>query len=168
MLKEQISNTDISEHLPTLRLLVSLCDHVTEFGVRSGVSTQAFLTTNVPSIHYDIDPQPFAFPSPHSFIQADTLKIDIQPTDLLFIDTEHSYEQLSQELALHANKVRKYLVFHDTTTYDEALTPAIVEFLKDHKDWKLLAQYLNNNGLTVLVKGNEKIKSLPMLKKLSI
>jgi hypothetical protein len=103
----------------------------------------------------------------------------IQPieTDLLFLDTWHVYAQLKRELAQWHGSVRKYILLHDTTIdewYGEAvrgradidrhvretgfpaeeiqkgLWPAIVEFLRDHPEWKLEARYTNNNGLTVL------------------
>lgn len=149
-IEAQLANTDISEHLPTLRLLASLCDQVVEFGVRSGVSTAAIISSGTPSIHYDILPQPYEFPYGHTFIQASTLEIEIPTVDMLFIDSEHSYVQLSQELKLHAHKVRRFIAFHDTTTYADALIPAINEFLKANSRWFVLAQYLNNNGLTVI------------------
>jgi len=144
------ANTDISEHLPTLRLLASLCDQVVEFGVRTGVSTAAIISSGTPSIHYDILPQPYPFPVGHVFVQKSTLEIEIPYVDMLFIDSEHSYAQLSQELKLHGHKVKKFIAFHDTTTYGEALIPAIEEFLSVNREWYVLAQYLNNNGLTVI------------------
>ena len=42
-LKYVKAGTDISDHLPTLFSIAQLCDHVTEFGVRTGVSTVALL-----------------------------------------------------------------------------------------------------------------------------
>ena len=70
--------------------------------------------------------------------------------------------QLSQELKLHAGKVKKYLLFHDTVSFgekgehdqDKGLIPAIEEFLQDNTDWNLIEKFENNNGFTVL----EKIK----------
>ena len=150
MIIEQLSNTDISEHLPTLRLLAAHCSHVTEFGVRSGVSTQAILSAGVPSVHYDIEPAPFAFYEPHTFIQASTLEVDIEPTDMLFIDTDHTYVQLYSELTRHSSKVSKYIIMHDTTVYGTELLPAVRDFLWQTPDWLVLAQYFNNNGLLIL------------------
>ena len=144
------ANTDISEHLPTLRLLSSLSDHVVEFGVRTGVSTAAIISSGTPSTHYDILPQPYPFPFGHTFIQKSTLEIEIPIVDMLFIDSEHSYEQLSQELKLHGHKVKRWIVFHDTTVYGKGLIPAIEEFMSINREWVVLAQYLNNNGLTVI------------------
>ena len=130
MIELQLADTDISEHLPTLRLLSSLCDHVVELGVRTGVSTAAIISSGTPSTHYDILPQPYQFPEKNKFIQANTLEITIPETDMLFIDSEHSYPQLSQELKLHASRVRKYIAFHDTTTFADALIPAIDRKIK--------------------------------------
>lgn len=105
------------------------------------------------------------------------LAIDPIETDLLFLDTWHVYAQLKRELAHWHAKVRKYILLHDTTVdewYGEAvrgradiarhvretgfpaeeiqkgLWPAIVEFLRDHPEWRLEARYINNNGLTIL------------------
>jgi hypothetical protein len=64
---------------------------------------------------------------------------------------------------LHANKVRKYLIFHDTTTFGEfgetfkvpntvGIWPAIEEFMLENKEWKIEERLTNNNGLTILKK----------------
>jgi hypothetical protein len=91
------------------------------------------------------------------FRQDDVLWVTIEETDLLFIDTWHVYEQLSEELRLHAGAARKYVVLHDTTTFGDqgesaghrGLWPAIEEFLAQGT-FRLKARYANNNGLTVL------------------
>jgi len=170
--------SDINEHLEVLYDLAKECSHITEMGVRSVVSTWAFMYRN-PSvlvgidlhIHPNIDISLNAYPK-WNFIQADTLKIDIEPTDLLFIDTLHIYSQLKKELFKHGYKAKKYIVLHDTTTYgtsDEptdwqtpeimenyqtenkkGLMPAVNEFLEFNKEWYIYRQYTNNNGLTIL------------------
>jgi hypothetical protein len=91
------------------------------------------------------------------FQQADVLAVDIEETDLLFIDTLHVYEQLQEELRLHAGKVRRYIVLHDTMTFGErgevqgrlGLRPAVEEFLAQGTFY-VKDRYENNNGLTVL------------------
>ena len=170
--------SDINEHLEVLYDLAKECTHITEMGVRSVVSTWAFMYRN-PSvligidlhIHPNINIALNAYPK-WKFIQADTLKIDIEPTDLLFIDTLHIYSQLKKELFKHGYKAKKYIVLHDTTTYgasDEptdwqtpeimenyqtenkkGLMPAVNEFLETYKNWYIYRQYTNNNGLTIL------------------
>jgi len=161
------TKSDINEHLPTLRKYASMCNHVTEFGVRTGVSTSAFLSAQPKTLlSYDVDIKKFdykkykALEGTTRFIltQANTLQINIQPTELLFIDTLHTYKQLSQELKKHSNSVSKYIICHDTVTFGEqgenrqkpGLMQAIKEFLKDNKEWKTKEVFENNNGLYVM------------------
>jgi len=166
--------SDINEHIPTLVKYASECSHITEMGVRAFCSTWAFIKGNPKKlICYDIS-HPSEFGGDinivseiskinnvdFSFILGDTTKVEIEPTDLLFIDTLHSYKQLKTELRLHANKTSKYIIMHDTTTFESGgggegdtigLWPAIEEFLAENKNnWKLLNRYINNNGLTIL------------------
>jgi cephalosporin hydroxylase len=88
---------------------------------------------------------------------ADTRKVEIEPTDLLFVDSLHIYEQVQKELELHADKAKKYIVFHDTTSFEHngefggrGIWPAIQEFMDSHPEWQMKHRYTNNNGLTVL------------------
>jgi hypothetical protein len=162
---------DIHEHVPVLYELAKGCNHITEMGVRTGVSTRAFLRADVKLISYDIvtDQKVVELMNNASsagkdvkFIEADVLNVEIEETDLLFIDTWHEYEQLKKELSLHANKVRKYIAFHDTNTYGlkneggdnkqptQGLLPAIIEFLIENQNWRFKMFLTNNNGLTVL------------------
>ena len=162
------SNTpsDMNEHMAFLYQLACVCDSIVEFGVRRGTSTRAFLYSKTPLRSYDliIDDKVaelFVYAKQQGYdvdyIQADTLNLSINQTDMLFIDTLHTYNQLKQELILHGNKANKYLVFHDTSTFgiigeDGAmgLLPAIDEFLIENPQWQLQYQFTNNNGLTVL------------------
>ena len=85
------------------------------------------------------------------------LAVDIEETDLLFIDTWHVYDQLREELRRHAGRASRYVVLHDTTTFGErgevaghaGLWPAVEEYLALGR-FALAARYENNNGLTVL------------------
>ena len=87
-----------------------------------------------------------------SFKQEDTLKTTLPTCCSIFFDTDHTYEQLSQEIKLHAHKARKYLVFHDTMKYATELVPAINEFLEENNDWHILHCENACHGLTILVK----------------
>lgn len=166
--------SDIHELLPILRKYAERCDHITEMGVRYVVSTYA-LMMGMPQrlISYDIvsiekfgvSIQELKYLAAendidYDFIVADTLNLEIDETDFLFIDTWHVYPQLKKELELHAGKVRKYIAFHDTETFeyngeDEGyvgLWPAIEEFLNENKDWVISERFAHCNGLTVLKK----------------
>lgn len=160
--------SNINEHLDILYQLGKECDHITEFGVMTGMSTRAFLNTNAELISYDIvlnDNVGKLFKLAKDankkvkYVQADVLKIQIKETDLLFIDTWHTYDQLKQELEIHANKARKYIVFHNTYTFGltgedrvdkKGLLSAIIEFMISDTRWKFKIHKTNNNGLTVL------------------
>lgn len=160
------TGSDINEHLPTLSTLTSECDHVTEMGVRYGVSTRAFLRHNVSYVGYDINDHGIGeyfenarkFGKNVTFHVKSTLEVEIDKTDLLFIDTLHNYSQLKEELRLHADKVSKYIVLHDTTLFElndevgggPGLWPAVEEFLNWNSEWEIKERYTNNNGLTVL------------------
>jgi hypothetical protein len=173
-----ITPSDINEHMGTLYNLAKECEHITEMGVRNVVSTWAFMLRDPKKligidlhVNENVESAKLIYPK-WEFIQADTTKIKIKPTDLLFIDTLHIYSQLKKELILHAGQVKKYIVLHDTTTYgykdeptdwqtpeimqnyqlDEkkGLQPAVNEFLIDNPEWILYKEYTNNNGLTIL------------------
>lgn len=156
------NQSDINEHIPILFDYANKVSHITELGVRWGVSTRAFLYSAVLNKTtlcsydinlYDVVKELFAKASEIntnlSYQQANTLDLIIEETDLLFIDTLHTYQQLSTELKLHGNKAKKYIIFHDTVTFFE-LNKAIDEFCEANKHWKLLCNYTNNNGLKIL------------------
>ena len=171
--------SDINEHLPVLHAAAKKCKHITEFGVRSVVSTWAFLAAKPERVvSYDIERHPNITPAievakregiDFVFQLGDSRKIIIEKTDLLFIDTLHTYNQLTLELNRHHSFVNKYMIMHDTTTYgttDESdsyrlepisagvaktgLMTAINDFISANPLWKIKYSFTNNNGLTVL------------------
>lgn len=171
--------SDINEHLPLLREFASKCEHVTEIGMRGARgSTVAFLAAQPKEfISWDINPYAIIsqavadlVPLAHrTFFQprvGDSLKIHIEETDLLFIDSLHTARQLRDELLRHGldnsrvSKVRKYIAFHDTVTFGEkgedgsepGLRAAIRWFQKEQAFplWRLVVDARNNNGLAIL------------------
>ncbi len=169
--------SDIGEHLPRLRELASKCRRVTEFGMREGHSTVAFLAAQPESlISWDIDSSAVASPRCAWLLSlagktrfqprvGNTLEISpIEDTDLLFVDSYHTAGQLKAELERHADPVRqsvkKYLVFHDTVTYgykgEDGSTPGLRSVLRWYQLqhsfplWELLDDRQNCNGLIVL------------------
>jgi hypothetical protein len=156
--------SDINEHLPAIRKYATKCKHITEFGVRSGNSTIA-LACGRPEymVSYDINLMPpdlmdtIRAEIPFIFHQRDVLTVDIEPTDLLFIDTLHTYHQLCRELILHAWAVHRYIILHDTVTFGTTgedgripgLRAAIYDGLGERK-WRAIRDDQNNNGLMVM------------------
>lgn len=169
---------DIHEHMPVLKQYGEECKHITEMGVRGGASTLALrMAEPEKMISYDIRSTPqiehimrFSGPT-HQFIIQDCLTVDIEKTELLFIDTLHTYNQLTAELDRHEGQVEKYIILHDTTTfarvdehiYDHAsqlikqrevsksgLRTAMEDFLARNSNWEIYEDRTNNNGLTIL------------------
>ncbi len=167
--------SDIVLHLPVLEYFASLCDHVVEFGVREGNSTAALIAGCRGEVHsFDIQPSPIvdslrAMSLPCSnwrFLPLNTgdeQSAELVPeTDLLFIDTLHTYAHVVKELRLHGRKARKFLVFHDTATCGEfdvsgtnphamGIMPAIEEFLNVYQgQYEVTFKTSACNGLLVL------------------
>jgi len=155
----------INEHLGILTQYAQEVDHITEFGVERGNSTAAFLLGQ-PKVLRSYDIVPLACEedlgklkgeTDFKFIQKDVLKVDIDRTDLLFIDTYHDFSQLYAELFSHAFKVNKYILLHDTESFgmrgqheSDGLLPAIAKFLLYNTEWRVKTHYKNCNGLSVL------------------
>ena len=192
--KERTFDPDLHS---TLYKYAQKVDHITELGVRWVESTFSFLRgTPKKLISYDID-----HPSIHTnfdgeenlelayeyaklsktdfeFKLGNSLTIDIEPTDLLFIDTQHSYLHLKHELYFHNSKVKKYILMHDTVAHKytdqtrpassndsgytelDEITPgdhkiegmgnAIENFLQNHDEWILEEEIKTGQGLTIL------------------
>lgn len=174
--------SDINEHMPTLRRLASECKHVTEFGMRGGLSTFALLAAQPKTlISWDINPGAIVSQQSNLLLAlagetsfqprvGNTLSISpIEPTDMLFIDTLHTWKQLKEELWRHVFpdhftgkclcRVKRYIVFHDTSTFgyvgedgeQPGLLAAIEWFQRNAMPiWGVVEKYENNNGLLVL------------------
>jgi cephalosporin hydroxylase len=178
---DRVSKTpsDINEHCERLKDLAAQCESVTEFGVRHGVSTVALLAGR-PQVMRSYDVVKYSEvqhlerlatqtgQTRFEFIQGSSLTVEIEPTDLLFIDTLHNAKQLSQELERHAPQTRKWIVLHDTEIYGEhgddggpGLLHALRKYLREHPEWSVRNHYQNNYGLTVLTRLESEKKPLP-------
>lgn len=145
--------SDIQDHLPRFVELVEELDatHVIELGTRTGVSTIAWLHAldgrgTLDSV--DLDPKPDIGDWPHwTFHQGDDLEVvkHLEPADVVFIDTSHTYEHTRLELEAYLPLARSYIVCHDTQLRIPEGAPsrplfpvrkAIVEFVERHGfDW---------------------------------
>lgn len=185
---------DINEHIPVLKKLACECSSVMEIGIRTVVSTWGVLlglsenSSNVKSyIGVDLDCPPLdkLYLSKHlaqandidfQFWQINDMQINIEemnPVDMLFIDSLHTYCHLTYELEKFCGKVRKYITLHDTSypwgniddraytgNYSEypahfdrtkkGLWPAVEDFLMRHPEWVLHERRFNNHGFTTL------------------
>src|ERR1035437_9049264 len=159
---------DIKNYAKLFRFLALECKHITELGTRNGISTGAFLS-GVPAAMrcYDLDRQPNvdmledaaqALGVDFVYTQADTRTVDIEETDLLFVDACHRYSHVSKELK-NESKVRRYIVFHDTVECwehengnpvpVEGIGRAIEDLIKGG-NWVLTSHYTEGSGLMIL------------------
>jgi hypothetical protein len=160
--------SDINQHLPILKKYADECEIVVEMGVRFVTSTWSFLVSNAKQIiSYDISYNNnidyckkvcIQEKRNWNFILESSLTCEIPETDLLFIDTFHTYHQLKAELNRHSEKVKKFIIIHDTTSfatksankYHLGLMNAIEEFVLENLSWKIKERLMNNNGLLIL------------------
>jgi len=122
---------DINEHLVYLMKLSSECSSILECGVRTVVSSWAFLngltlnktttekrmtscdlelSSNIAELERVCIEHNINF----NFFQGSDLELPMQPYDLIFIDTWHVYAQLKRELQKMHSYATKYIVMHDT------------------------------------------------------
>jgi len=150
--------SEMNEHARTLKSLASESNRIAEFGVRFGLSTVCLMAGKPKNIFsYDIDPtvDPSRFDyladakTEFKFQYGDSCQVVIPEVDLLFIDTEHTYEQLSRELRWNESKVSHRIVCHDTENPPDLLR-AIREFCAENWNWEIIQHYPNNYGLTIL------------------
>lgn len=176
--------SDVKYQLPILRRLASECRHVTEMGTREALSTIALMAGHPETVvTWDIEPQWIQRAlllnclkkgyAPQgrwdTVLEArvgNSLKISsIEPTDMLWIDTLHNFEQLRSELKRHGNQARKYLAFHDTapetfgykdeTGSGPGLRAAIRWFQEQNLPrWQLALDDKTGSGIIVLARHN--------------
>ena len=123
--------SDINEHIETLFLCANECQSVLELGVRTGVSSWAFLKGLVENgcskkklVAVDLEYHPNVAAVQKAgaaqgveslFIQGNDLVFDASERfDMTFIDTWHVYGQLKRELQRFAPFTNKYIAMHDT------------------------------------------------------
>ena len=176
-LKEAENMCQTGPHMDYLRRLAFKCELAVEYGARAGGSTVA-LNYAARTISVDFNVRECDQPvwdalkrlrgDAWTFVQADTREYALPECDLLFIDSLHSYDQVSAELRAHES-VRKWIVLHDTEKYGrhgqerykpnatagegehvKGILPAIEEFLEAHEEWTIERQVTNSNGLTTL------------------
>jgi len=129
--------SDIIDHLPTF---VSIAHdlgalRVIELGVRSGVSTVAWLyALQDQGEQWSVDLEPstidFGHPAHWHFVQGDdrdpqTLAQLPEDVDIVFIDTSHTYDHTRAELRDYGRRVRNggLILLHDTEVEHPQLAP---------------------------------------------
>lgn len=145
---------DIIDHVPMLRYLAARANAVLELGVRDGLGSTAAFSEGfalnpraaswvsvdiVPTLYYPTDRR-------WRFVQGDTrerstldavVAISTPVFDVIFIDTEHTYDQMQAELALwgEVSCADTTWVFHDTWMHGRYnhMTDAIKIYAAEHQ-----------------------------------
>lgn len=172
--------TDIHQHLVTLHNLVTsiAAKTVIELGVNTGESTVAFLeaveATQGQLYSVDIQLLPATKVMLESYgitgrwnftLQNDLEYVKTWPADkkadLIFIDTSHTFDHTTKEIAAYEPILRPggIMVFHDTISFYEGVQKPINNFLKKHgglyerkpNGWQY-ENKTNCNGLAILRK----------------
>jgi hypothetical protein len=167
----QISR-DLDKHMPKLRELASKCEHVTEFSGRRE-STIALVAAK-PKIFVSHNTESDGWVSKiYQLLKNEDVLIrsdnwhsgsvgSIEETDLLFLDTKHTYEALDAELGRFGKSVRRYIVLHDTNIFGTkgedggiGMIAAIRNFCLANPEWQVIYHTPEQYGLTVLGKNPE-------------
>lgn len=141
-------------------------DRIVEFGVYTGLSTCAWLAGNPKYLRsYDITdenltvlPELSQYAKEHNidfeFNLGNSLEIDIDPCDLLFIDTVHKRPHCLAELERHADKSSRYIVLHDPSEWP-GVFEAVIIFLHNNRHWHIIKHCNRGSGLLVLERYND-------------
>ena len=170
-IKHELGQDFTTQDIEFVSQIVSECKSVVELGTGQCAMDRVFLRYDVKLDTYDIEDCPDNFLKEAkaagrdvTFHKKDTLKVEIPETDMLFIDSLHTYEQVKSELELHASKAKRYIVFHDTILFSErgqdtvdeehtkGILPAIEEFLESHPEWNIVYNSKEGNGMIVVKK----------------
>lgn len=184
---------DIHEHMDTLYAYATEVESIIECGVETAVSSWAFvkglydngsakkrmlsIDLNYHSNIAQVRNIATKLGIDYEFRRGSDLCVEVEETDLTFIDTWHIYGHLKRELERFAPLTRKYIIMHDTVVDGEAgetirrnwnpleqaresgypvgdiirgLKGAVTEFLANHQEWRQRDHFNNCNGLTIL------------------
>jgi predicted O-methyltransferase YrrM len=160
---------DISEHLPILSMLITEFElkEIVELGTRAGNSSLTLLAAAKPIggkvLSMDIQPCELAqeriasagLKDCWTFRQADDLNVldsEIpEAIDLLFIDTWHTYNQLTAELKKYTPHLRRgsWIAIHDYVSFP-GMTRAVRDFVASRPHSVRFYPFANQNGLALV------------------
>lgn len=158
-------------HHDYFRAVTKPGDVVVEFGFETGTSAKVFLEAGAVVHSYDLDDRYGAaaimkgdyYPFFHFHAGNIRALQDIPDCDILFIDSEHTAEQITFELGF-AHRVRRLILMHDTVTCGTedwignnpqnrrpgGILGPIRHFLEAHPEWRVVADFKHSHGLMVL------------------
>jgi len=152
---------DSPDRFDTYQRYSSQVESIVEFGVYTGLSTCAWLSGQPKRLRsYDITDVNLTVldelkhnaqlnSTDFEFVIANSLEIDIDPCDLLFIDTVHKREHCLAELDRHAKKAQRYIMLHDPSDWP-GVFEAVIVFLHHNREWHIIEHCNRDSGLVVL------------------
>jgi predicted O-methyltransferase YrrM len=160
---------DISEHLPLLSLLVTefRLKQIVELGTRSGNSSLTLLAAakSIGGKVLSMDIQPCELAQQRvasaglgdwwTFRNVDDLRVPDseipEPIDLLFIDTWHTYNQLTAELKKYTPRLRpgSWIAIHDYVSF-QGMTRAVRDWVASRPSSVRFYMFANQNGLALI------------------
>jgi len=152
---------DSPQRFNTYQRYASQVDSIVEFGVYTGLSTCAWLMGQPKKLRsYDITDENLSVfdELEHNaaqanidfeFAVANSLEIDIESCDLLFIDTVHKYNHCLAELDRHGLHAQRYIVLHDPSDWPGVFEAAI-KYMHHNRQWHIVEHCNRNSGLLVL------------------
>jgi len=150
----------ICYHMPAIRYFASQSRVIVELGMNGGNSSRGLISGR-PEIFITCDIKAQAT-STHlknlcnankidfTFFLKKSIEIEIPNSDLLFVDSNHSYGNVIKELTLHAPKINKFILFHDTDF--GGVTGAINQYFDKNREWHLVYETKVDHGLSVYQK----------------
>ncbi len=139
------------------------CDHITEVGIGGGSSGRAWLYCR-PKKLVGIDIRRInkiqkiaeQVGIEYDLIIENSIKIEIEETDLLFLDGNHSSPHVFKELTTHSPKVKKYIIADDIGSEGRrgptgyGVNAAFIQFLGKNKKWELVERVYVASGLIII------------------
>jgi predicted O-methyltransferase YrrM len=151
---------DFSSRMNAVQHMFLGIETITELGTYQGCSTSAWLKLKPKKlitidIKQYLDLPIFQMVAKDigvhfEYIIANDMEIDIDPCDLLFIDTSHTEEHTYQELKKHGDKAKKYIAFHDIVEPKHQTAPGIKRYLQETSLWETHYKDTNGDGFLVL------------------
>ena len=159
---ENAHGQDYTAQHDVIKLKASECQTYRELGIMQGATAAAAALAGYEKLHLiDISIQPF---KPYiSLFDSIKPKVtieerssirykpnELEKVDFLLIDSLHRDGHLKKELSIHAQRVNKYILFHDTFVKKE-LQGVIDKFVKaNYREWTLVEYYQENVGYTLI------------------
>ena len=139
----------------------SECETYRELGIMQGATAAAAVVAGFKDLHLiDIDLKNFNEFKP--IFEKENIKMkvdgksslsyrseDLPEVDFLLIDSLHVPGHLKQELKIHAPRVKKYILFHDTFS-KTSLHKEVLFYIKTRPQWEVVEYYEKNVGYTLI------------------